>query len=685
MFENIKKRVMALGQALRSSLSRPERWLIDFFGGGTESHSGEQINKDAAVSVTAVFACIRILSETLATLPLHVYKRVKAGKERAYDLPLYEILHSQVNPLLTSARFRQLMMINILLTGDGYAEIVRDGSGSVKELWPLPSDHVSKKVNIDTKEYFYEVYTYESDPRFPNGTKRYLYPENMLHIQGPALMDFCSFEPLRLAREAIGLSMATERFGANFFKNGANASGIAEYPNKMSDEAYERFKKSFNDRFTGLSNNQRVMFLEQGLKFTKLTIDPNQAQSLETRKFQVVEIARFFGVPLHLVMDLDKATFSNIEHQDIEFVKYHLRPWLVFWEQEMRKSLFLVSQRKTYFAEFDVDGLLRGDALSRAQANEIKRRNGVLNADEWRAMDNLNEIEDGSGKIYYVPLNWIQMGNEPYYGAPVEDSPEPESDPDPQSRTMDLGDEKRASKGAITRQNITRSYQKVIGDYVLQVVKRERADIMRQTEKMLKNRGLEDFKVWMETFYRDNYDFAYKKFYPSMSSLAEAIYASAADQVNMDTKSTEDMITFVDDYVGKATGRYISRSKGQLMALVNQSTSDDELITSLEERFDDWEEKRPLRVAREESVGINGSVSRFAFKAAGFTKLVWRNTGSKTCPFCEQLDGKVVGIEDPFIGVGEDITASDGSGMKVYGAKLNPPIHDGCQCSVDPG
>ena len=234
------------------------------------------------------------------------------------------------------------------------------------------------------------------------------------------------------------------------------------------------------------------MFLEQGLKFTKLTINPNEAQAIETRKFQVIESARFYNVPPHLIMDLERATFSNVEHQDISFVKYSLRPYLVCWEQEMLRSLFLPMERRVYFSEYNVDGLLRGDAKSRAEALDIQMRNGVINADEWRAMENMNSQPDGMGKIYYVPLNWVRkdetrpedgLGGERLIGQQIE------------KRAM----KQRSAKAKFRAAN---NYKRVFKDAAERIVKREKKQVLDKARKTLTERSQSDFLAWLEEYYR---------------------------------------------------------------------------------------------------------------------------------------------------------------------------------------
>lgn len=384
----------------KNSLSNPERWLIDLLG-GSQSKSGAKVNINTALQVMAVYACVRLLSETVASLPLPLYRRLERGKDKAYSHPLYSVLHDIANPEMTSFEFRQTLMVNMLLTKGGFAEIVRNGAGQIVELWPIPSDRVNVQRDPQTKELLYFIDN-------PDGKRTFLRSHQVLHLKGLNMDGINSYEPVILAREAFGLAIATEEFGARFFSQGTNAGGIAEYPGKLSDEAFERYKKTFNEAYSGLTNSNRIVFLEEGLKFHKIDTPPEASQFVETRKFQVIEVARFFNVPPHMIMDLDRATFSNIEQQAIGFVVYTMRPWFVKIEQAISKDLLSPTERKKYFAKFTVDGLLRGDFKTRMEGYSFGRQNGWLSANDIRELEDMNPIPaEQGGDIYLVNGNMI--------------------------------------------------------------------------------------------------------------------------------------------------------------------------------------------------------------------------------------------------------------------------------------
>lgn len=371
--------------------------------GGRKALAGVRVNEDSALRYTAVYACIRVLSETLASLPLHVYQKRPSGngKDRATDHPLYEILHDVPNEEMPSLTWRETAMGHILTSGNCYSEITTNRRGETTRLYPIPWTQMRPARNRQTRKIEYEL--------TDRGKTEIIPVEKMLHIPGLGFDGIMGYSPIRMAMEAIGLGLAAESFGARFFGSGTHLGGVVEHPAIMKDEAYNRLKKSLKEEYQGLQKAHGLIILEDGAKLTKLGIPPEEAQFLETRKFQRSEIAGIYRVPPHMIADLEKATFSNIEHQSLEFLMYTMRPWIYRWEQYMNWKLFTPAERKKYFAEFAVTALLRGDTKSQAEALNMARQNGVVNADEWREMIGMNPQEGGTGKVYLVNGNMISI------------------------------------------------------------------------------------------------------------------------------------------------------------------------------------------------------------------------------------------------------------------------------------
>ena len=387
---------------LFKSRDKPQAYYVGtdmryLFGPST---SGKTVNEFTAMQTTAVYACVRILAETLAALPLQLYRFTPTGKERVYDHPLYHILHDEPNPEMTSFIFRETLMSHLLIWGNAYAQIIRDGLGRVMCLYPLRPDKM--QVARDAGGTIFYLYTKTSDEN-PN-VKPYgqvpLKKEEVLHIPGLGFDGLVGYSPIAMARNAVGMTMACEEYGASFFANGASPSGVLEHPGVLKDPA--KVRDSWNAVYRGTGNAHKVAVLEEGMKYQQIGIPPEEAQFLETRKFQLDEIARLYRIPPHMIGDLEKSSFNNIEQQSMEFVKYTLDPWVIRWEQAMQKALFLPEEKKQYFLKFNVNGLMRGDYESRMTGYSIGRQNGWLSANDIREMEDMNPVPDEEGGNLYL-------------------------------------------------------------------------------------------------------------------------------------------------------------------------------------------------------------------------------------------------------------------------------------------
>ena len=378
-----------------------------FFGGTT---SGKPVNERSAMQMTAVYACVRILAEAVAGLPLHLYRyKADGGKEKATDHPLYLLLHDEPNPEMSSFVFRETLMTHLLLWGNAYAQIIHNGRGEVVALYPLMPNKMTVDRDENGRLYYQYTRSKEEAATMPNATV-ILSPSEVLHIPGLGFDGLVGYSPIAMAKNAIGMAIACEEFGAKFFANGAAPSGVLEHPGTIKDPG--RVREAWQSQFGGSSNSGKVAVLEEGMKYTPISISPEQAQFLETRKFQINEIARIFRVPPHMVGDLEKSSFSNIEQQSLEFVKYTLDPWVIRWEQSLARSLFTESEKKEYFFKFSVEGLLRGDYASRMSGYATARQNGWMSANDIRELENLDRIpaEDG-GDLYLINGNMLPLGN----------------------------------------------------------------------------------------------------------------------------------------------------------------------------------------------------------------------------------------------------------------------------------
>lgn len=376
-----------------------------FYMGG--STSGKTVTERSAMQMTAVYSCVRILAEAIAGLPLHVYRyNSDGGKEKAIDHSLYLILHDEPNPEMSSFVFRETLMTHLLLWGNAYAQIIRNSKGEVMALYPLMPNKMS--VDRDENGQLYYQYLRSVDEVGGKSETVILKPTDVLHIPGLGFDGLVGYSPIAMAKNAIGLAIATEEYGAKFFANGAAPSGVLEHPGTIKDP--QRVREAWQSQFGGSQNSGKIAVLEEGMKYTPISISPEQAQFLETRKFQINEIARIFRVPPHMVGDLEKSSFSNIEQQSLEFVKYTLDPWVIRWEQSIMRTLLTPEEKKSYFVKFNLEGLLRGDYQSRMNGYATARQNGWMSANDIRELENLDRIPaEAGGDLYLINGNMLPL------------------------------------------------------------------------------------------------------------------------------------------------------------------------------------------------------------------------------------------------------------------------------------
>lgn len=402
----------------RSSNNNFSGWndpaLIELFGGRT-TVAGAHITPKNALNITGWYAGVRILSETIASLPFITYERLDRGKRRAVNHPVYRLLHDRPNPRMTAVEFIEALQGHLLGWGNAFAEIQRDGGGRVVGLWPLPPDRVRIQVTPTRLWYYVQV---------NNGPEVQFRQEDILHIRGLSSDGILGYGVVDLMRESLGLAKVEEEYRARFFANDGRPSGIIEYPGKMDDVTYQRYKNDWQQLYGGIQNKFRIGFLEQGLKFHDTQFTPQASEFIDGRKFQLEEIARILGVPLILLQSTEKATSwgTGIEQFMLAFVQFTIRPWLKRWESRLNLSLFTETEQNKFYTEALIEDLLRADSMTRAQVLQIWRRNGVINANDWLELENRNPIEGEAGETYIVEGNMTRLedvGKEPAAALPA--------------------------------------------------------------------------------------------------------------------------------------------------------------------------------------------------------------------------------------------------------------------------
>ena len=371
--------------------------------------SGERVDEKSAMQIATVYACVRLLAETVAGLPLHLYRSMDGGsaKERATDHPLYKLLYRQPNPEMTSFSFREVMMTHLLLWGNCYAQIVRDGKNGVLGLYPLLPENM--EIDRDEKgQIFYIYHAYTDEKPGENNKDIYFRRDEIFHVPGLGFNGLVGFSPIAMMKNALGTTLAVEKYGSSFFKNGAQPSGVLEHPGVLKDPS--KIRENWSAVYGGANNAHKVAVLEEGMQYKAISLPPEDSQFLSTRQFGVNEICRIFRVPPHMVQDLEHATFSNIEHQSIDFVVHTLTPWLVRFEQAIVKDLLMEEEQDEYFPKFNVDGLLRGDYQSRMQGYATGISNGFLSPNDIHRLENWDLIPaEKGGDDYYLNGGYVKL------------------------------------------------------------------------------------------------------------------------------------------------------------------------------------------------------------------------------------------------------------------------------------
>ena len=376
---------------------------------GNQTNAGESVTKKNAMQTSTVFACVRVVSEAIGSLPLKLYQHDGNSMTPDLEHPLYDILHLCPNDEMTSLDLRETMCVHLLLYGNSYSQIIRNGLGQVTAIYPLMPQKV--EVNRNNNGEIFYTYRKDYDERYPkkDAESVNLSKHEVLHIHGLSFDGLVGYSPIELARQSIGLAKATENYGSTFFRNNATPGGILEHPSNLGTDGVEQIKKSFNKVYKGTKNSHQLSVLEEGMKYKQVSIPPDSAQFLETRKFQRSEIASWFNVPPHMIGDLEHATFSNIEHQSIQFVKTTLTPWVTRIEQAMNVRLLSPSERKKYIIKFNLDGLLRGDYKTRMEGYAKGRQNGWYSSNDIRRLEDMPLLPPEIGDVYLVNGNMISI------------------------------------------------------------------------------------------------------------------------------------------------------------------------------------------------------------------------------------------------------------------------------------
>jgi HK97 family phage portal protein len=564
---------------------------------------------------------------------------------------------------MTAYEWREVTVTHLNLRGNAYTRIQRDGQGQVAALWPMHPDHVEVVRHEITGGLAYK-YT----PVTGGGTYK---AEDVLHFKGLSPNGLKGYDPLTLERETYGHYIAAQRYGAETLANDSTPPGVLSHPGELGKEARSRVGESWQAAH-GAGQRGSIAILEEGMTFIPTNITLENAQFIETLKLKRSDIAGIFRVPPHMIGDLDKATFSNIEHQDLSFSKHTLVPWCERMEQVMDEGLLTESERASgFYVEHNLNAIMRGDLKSRMESYGQLWDRGIMNADEIRALENQNAQPDDLGKKYYVPMNFRDASTEPP-AAPVAGIP----------AARDAGvtsTPERRQNGWNNREGIQKSAIPTIEDAYRRITRRDTQNVRAALKKV---KSPAELSAWLETYFADS-DYARKQLIPVIRSYAIALGTALMMEIDERWEFNDALQAWVESYTNTLADFNQRGGLAQLNAVIKDAEGNvNELIDA---RLDEWENgsdtraSRPRAIAEHESVRFGGAFAVTAFAAAGVSKLVWRTVGDN-CPICDSLNGEVVGITEAFA----DDKSEMPNGFSPRGAVTHPPLHAGCDCVISP-
>lgn len=593
------------GLERRDSIGNPTKWLISAFGGGADTAAGIRVNEVVALRNATVWACVRIIAESIAQLPLPIYRRLpNGGRERATSHPLYDILDRKPNPRMTSFTWRETLLHHLLVWGNGFSYIDFDNADRVKSLYPLLPDRTRAQLDADGNLVF--VTRIKNDPNSISSSDNQqltLAANQVLYIPGLGFDGLKGYSPIAQMRENIGVGLALTEYAARFFGNGATPGMLLKTENNLTPEQRNYLATQFAEGHQGLPNAHRMTVLERGLTVEKIGIPPNDSQFLESRKFSQLEIAGIFRVPPHMVANMDAATYSNIEHQAIEFAQYTIAPWCRRIEQAINAQLFTGNEAREFYAEFMVDGLERGDKVSRYEGYSKAINSGWMTRNEVRLKENLNPAPNLD--VFITPVN-MQPAQ-----LMVQSAPNPNTEP------FDPADPFEGT----SRQKLMETQRPIIREIADRVLRRERADISQESARRVLT------LVWLQDFYAGHRAFVEKQILPVLESYARLM------RNDIERELGRPVAPVPGDFIAGLAESFGRRHADESFAMLR----DDQSGPALERTFG-TSTRRAERIAARESVKAGNALASHLYKSADIDTMI---VGTDDC------DRRVVGKHPP--------------------------------------
>jgi HK97 family phage portal protein len=663
------RRISNAIKAFRSFEDYDEKKWQDWVRGPL-TKAGTRVNEVSSLNISAVYAAVNFIASTIASLPKVIFRRIPSGgRVKAYEHPLYDRLHNKPNGSnMTAWQWIYTQLIHKYLWGNWYTYLDFK-SHQNRGLIPLLPDRTYQDPTDDS------VYiTHKKD-----GTQLRFPDSQILHIPHFSLDGVKGKGVVHYARESLGITKALDEYAGHFFGNGTHQGGFVEIQGVMDDETRKGLQADFNEKYRGLGEAWKVIFLTGDAKFKPNEIDLARSQALESRQFSVLEVSRWLNLPPHVLRELTHATFSNIEEQALELVIYSLMPITTQIEQAMNIAFFDDEEREKHYVKFELKGLLRGDLKARTEFYNAMLDRGVFNADMVLDLEDMNPQPDGLGQLYILPLNMV---NKKLVVSPQPLTIEaPRGAPETKRQTVQIVERR---SGAL-RRKITIAYKKQFDSYGEKIIAEEVNAVRKAAKETLGARNMVDFLAWLDEFYPEFSKTIDTLAAPLLTSYSDAILPVALEEIASEANISAQYQAFQREYREYFVDRHVKSSTGQLKSIVSNAQENDEDIAEVvEQRLTEWEEKRGAKITMRESIRAESAFTRAAFAGAGISKIRSVSYG-KSCPYCLALDGKIIGIDEYFLTKGEFQPDGADEPLIVTGNCSHPPYHDGCDCGIDAG
>jgi HK97 family phage portal protein len=684
-------RSLAAARQKRNALTSDDSFLLRRFGSATAA--GQTVNAERALELSAIFAGVRRISASVAETPLKLRRlRADRGTEEDRGDARWEMLYRSPNPEQTSYEWRQMSAGQWLLHGNAYSEIVPTGRGVPAQLWPIPAWRVTPYRRPDSVLEYHVTYR---DGRFA-----IVPPERMLHFRGLSPDGILGYDVAQKMRESLGISLAVEESAAGFYGRGGRPSGAIKGPAQLSEPAYRRLKDDIQNQLEGSKNHHRVLLLEEGYEWQQIDADADRAQLLGSRQFSVQEAARLLLMPPHMLGDMSNATFSNIEHQAIEYVTGTIRPILTGWEQRMEVALLTPAELRTHQIRFTIAKLLQGDMQSQAAYFEALFRLGAASPNDIRDWTDQTPVEGGDRtfvQLNLVPLtSWDEMrpgpGEEGESGGDVV--PEPPTPPSTPEGPADRSRPAWTTRSAQVqiqegRRRLRARYGELLANGAERMTRAEGHEVRAAADRFLRQRTAADFLAWVDSFYGPDGQFqriAARTLLPILRQYAEAAGVQVREEVGQESEWTgwpRFLVGYLDSFLARTSRAGRTSMEALVRDALDEELDGETTADLLVMRMEEGGPRRAQEIAEWEVRRIPEAAARETWSAGGIGA-IWMAVGDETCPYCMELDGREVSAGGTFVAEGGSVGPLD-SPLRPATAVGHAPLHRGCDCMVLPG